>query len=783
MKLQRVSNGQAIVFGAIVIMILIAFAGLTIDTGNAMEKQRRIQHAANSSAVAAMNGVILQNTDGVVMDTINKTMTDNNIKKYQRVNVGQGWGDDPDTVYFTAEYLDASGAFLGDVGAQPSSRPADRGAAHVVVKTSVDVKNTFAKVVGVDTFGVSADGAAGAGTCVNGVYPITYHKIYMEKNLPHWYKPVTMESVGLSPLAAASQIPSLNTTNSNSPRFRVYRNPSTVGISGNFSWTRWNGQAQQGSQQMLAASLTGSGNLADGFSEATPPPDDTAALRLMNGRMEVGDWLATDSGNVASNDVKAALDAHIAQKTFMILPIHDAVNGNGNSPGSGFHIERFVKVRLLNYDLSPNGWFEFALIQDKAFCAQQVPPPPPPTNGYPFRIDVSEQLQWYNPAQLGGNYDIAVIQDFSFSMRFCWDTNQTCTSPNRRIDIATKVMTGFVDEMLNKRNLQQGGENRLAFVTYSQGATQRIPFMNDTNAALTAWQAQVGTVSAPRNIPNSELPGNTNTTSGLIGGISYLNGARTVDSHGRPVRLAVLLITDGLTNVFNDGGYQNVSNKFTQQPFRCGTDADSMDDPYVQSTCPSAAEFPNISPRPLPPIKAMVKAANDARAAKPSLEFYAVVVGAQGGLTAVDMHLNEVAPNNYYMANSPSDLEALVTAIELELGEPCSEQVGTPIPAGGAKVTIAYQSGGTVGTFTTNADGVLVIPNLLPGTYTISIQHMGVVAAQDPLHLPRNYTKMIVEGGSAVPVGSMTVIMPRSSFTAPKVKLVIDDPANAQCPN
>jgi hypothetical protein len=783
MKLQRVSTGQAIIFMSLVIMILIAFAGLTIDSGNAMEKQRRISAASTASAVAAMNGVILQNTDGAVMETINNTMIANNVKKFQRVNVGQAWGTDPDVVYFSAQYLDASGAFLGDVGAQPSSRPADRGAAHVVVQTSVQAQNTFAKVVGVDTFGVSADGAAGAGSCVNGVYPITYHKIYMEKNLPAWYKPVSMEAVGLSPLAEDAQIPSLNTTNSNSPRFRVYRNPNTVGIPGNFSWTRWNGAAQQGSQQMLSDSLTGAGNLADGFSESNPPPDDTAALRLMNGRMEVGDWLASDTGNVSSQDVRAALDAHITQKTFMILPIHDRFFGQGNSNDSGYHIERFVKVRLLRYDLSPNGYFEFALIQDKAFCAQQVPPPPPPTNGYPFRIDVTEQLQWYNPAQLGGNYDIAVIMDFSYSMRFCWDSATTCSYPNRRIDIATRVMTGFVEEMLIKRNQQQGGENRLAFVTYSQGATQRIPFMDNNDAALTAWSAQVGTVAAPRNIPNSDLPGNTNTASGLVGAVSYLNSARTVDSHQRPVKLAVLLLTDGLTNVFNDAGYQNVSNKFTEQPFRCGTKAEDMDNPYVQSTCPSAAEFPNISPRPLPPIKAMVKAADDARAAKPSLQFFAVVVGSQGGLTAVDMHLNEVAPNNYYMANSPAELEALVTAIEQELGEPCSEQVGTPIPAGGAKVTIAYQAGGTVGTFSTNADGVLVIPNLLPGTYTISIQHMGVIAAQDPLQLPRNYTKMIVDGGSAVPVGSMTVIMPNSAFTAPKVKLVIDDPANAQCPN
>jgi hypothetical protein len=149
MKLQRVSAGQTLPFIGMLILIMIAFAGLTIDSGNAMEKQRRIQHAANSSAVAAMNGVILQNTDGVILDIINKTMTDNNVKRFQRVNVGQAWGTDPDVVYFSAQYLDASGAFLGDVGAQPNQTPADKGAAHVVVQTSLEAQNTFSKVVGV----------------------------------------------------------------------------------------------------------------------------------------------------------------------------------------------------------------------------------------------------------------------------------------------------------------------------------------------------------------------------------------------------------------------------------------------------------------------------------------------------------------------------------------------------------------------------------------------------------------------------------------------------------
>jgi hypothetical protein len=402
------------------------------------------------------------------------------------------------------------------------------------------------------------------------------------------------------------------------------------------------------------------------------------------------------------------------------------------------------------------------------------------TDRHELQLQLTEQLQWYNPSEPGANYDLVIVQDYSYSMRFCWDTNDTCADGSRRIDHAAAVLRSFVDEMLVRRN-QQGGENRLAYVTFSQGATQRIPFMNDTNAALAAWQAQIGTVAAPRTIPNADLPGNTNITSGLVGGISYLNSARTVDSHGKPVRMAVLLLTDGIANVFNDGGYQNVSNKSTQPPFYCGETANDMDNPYVQSTCPSAEEFPNISPRPLPPIKAMVKAAHDARAAKP-ITFYAVVVGNQFGLTAVDMHLNEVAPNHYFMANSPADLAAIMTAIEQELGEPCVNYVGTPTPAGGASVTITSQGGGVIGVFTANAEGWVVIPGMLPGAYTLSTRHLDVVAPADPLQLPRDYTRMII-AGSSQPVSSTTFTMPDTDYTLPTINLIIDDELNAQCPN
>jgi hypothetical protein len=367
-------------------------------------------------------------------------------------------------------------------------------------------------------------------------------------------------------------------------------------------------------------------------------------------------------------------------------------------------------------------------------------------------------------------------------MRFCWSTNTTCTNGSRRIDIAAGVLRDFVDEMLNKRNLQQGGENRLAYVTFSQTETQRIPFINDTNAALMAFKNEIGDLANPKVIPNSVLPGNTNTASGLVGAASALNGARTVDSHGKPVRLAVLLFTDGLANVFNDGGYVGISNRNTQAPFYCGENANDMDNPYVQATCPSAEEFPNINPRPLPPLVSMVKAADDTRAARPGITFYALVIGEQFGLTPVSMHINQVAPDNYYMANSPAEFAALVDAIEQELGEPCTDVVASPRIAMGASVTITGQGGAIIGTFTVDAQGQVVIPNLLPGAYTLSAQHLDVIAPADPLQLPRDYTNMIIEG-SSVPVSSTTFVMPDANHSFPAIKLVIDDYANAQCPN
>jgi hypothetical protein len=600
--------------------------------------------------------------------------------------------------------------------------------------------------------------------CINNTFPIAVKNLTLQANLPYWYKPRTLESIGLSPFADDASIPSLNTTNSASPRFRVYARSDQVGPT--FYWGRWNGAEASGSSQDLSTALTGNGSLAAGFSERTPPASDPAAIPLVNGRLEAGDWLAGTGASPLNTATMNALNSHIAQKTMLVLPVYDSFVGNGASNDSGYHIVSFIQVRLLRYDLGGSQpYLEFGLVNGNHLCA--------------LELTVGDQLEWYAPVAMQDNYDIVIVQDYSYSMRYCWDTNLVCTSPNRRIDHATGALRSFVDEVLNKRNLQQGGENRLAYVTFSQGATQRIPFINDTNAALAAFKQQIGDLASPRAIPNTDLPGNTNTTSGLFGAASYLNGARTVDSHGRPVKLVVLLFTDGLTNVFNDAGYQNVSNKNTQAPFYCGETASDMDNPYVQFTCPSAEEFPNISPRPLPPIKAMVKMANDARAAWPQLTFHAIVLGNQNGLTPVDMHLNEVAPDHYYMAGSPAELGALVNGVVSELfGSPC-QKFTTWLPSPGIHVVIRNQDGAVVSEGDSGAGGMYRarLPynpydqNWLPiGSYTVEAVHNDVVAPDDPYQIARDYA------------GGRSVVFTEMGWNRYNLYLNNTDPANAQCP-
>lgn len=769
----RTHEGQSIVMIALLLVILIAFVGLTVDTGKAFARQRALSAGSNASANAGMNSVILNMTDAQVQATIKASLGSNSSTRYQQISVGQSAGTDKDIVYFSAEYLNSEGEFVDDVGAQPGSRPLGRGVSHVRVRTYENVGTTFSKIVGKDDLPVSAAGAAGRSNCVQGVMPITFHENILQG--PPAPRPMP------NPYAELNAIPGY-------AKFYVGR---AGGVPGQFLWLSWTGGQTAAD---LRASLTGAGNLSSGFNENTPPANDPAAQRQMNNRLEVGDWMTGNTGNVAQVD--DVLNWHIANKTQMILPLHNAVAGNGSN--GAYRASRFVTVRLISYNFGGNNKeFQFGLVKTETTCVVNTQPTYDEVPKYTFRIRLDEKLQWFNPAARPRSYDIALIADYSGSMRECYSNHNQCSAPNRRIDKQTPVLRNFVNEMLNVRNTQQGAENRLAFVRFgvsSNGrsvAVEEISFRDSQATALTKFAALIGTPTQPRTIPNSEISGSTPTASGLAAALPIFQSTRRyVDSQGAPINLAVILLTDGLANVFLDDPYKGRQNSSSLSPFRCQSTVQGVavtDDPYAQATCPAATHPSSDGGRIRPPIIAAIDMGNQLRALSDPgrnslMKIYAVLLGQPNGMTPADLRLNQMADATY-AANSPSQLDAMMAAITNELGRPCAEGVDTPRPAAGATVTI-YRQGESMPTWqgSTNTQGAIVT-DLQPGQYRLTATHNNVTSPNDPRRPPvaYNYGKIVLAGGS-VPGADVTFAMPNAPYTSPDGLLTLTNPDDGKCP-
>jgi hypothetical protein len=213
----------------------------------------------------------------------------------------------------------------------------------------------------------SAPPAASLKPCMDYVYPIAVDTRALQDNPGVWYQPVTLASIGLNPDADDIAIPFLNIFTPSSPRFRVSDNETGPW----FSWTRWDGTSSDGTAFNLTAAMTGTGTLSQGFSEMDPTGFSPEAVPLVNGRLEAGDllpWQDVQPGD----DIGAALDTLIKQKTLLVLPIYRFVYGRGISVGMGLQVDRFVQVRLLGYDLGSSytdRYFEFALVRDSLDCA------------------------------------------------------------------------------------------------------------------------------------------------------------------------------------------------------------------------------------------------------------------------------------------------------------------------------------------------------------------------------------------------------------------------------
>lgn len=763
----RTQAGQSIVLLAFTILIIIAFVGLSIDTGNAMARQRKIQAGANAASLSGMNMVSLHDTDAAVEAAIYKAMADNGITNFKQVYTNPPWNDsDDDTVYFRAQYMDKDGTILTqDVGTQPNSIPINNGAQFVRVITSVDVKTNFSSVVGVPTYNVNARGIAGIGVCKQNVYPITFDQAYLTDNPSKGY---VAPIISTNPDLPASTFPAES-------RFTVYRHPQTVGLSGNFLWLRWNGDQNNNPAGALANSLQYPGNILDGFAEA-PAPTGSKNGKTPN-ELELGDWIAGDAGNSVSNDVMAALNFHISNKTRMILPVYDTTYGNGTN--AAYHATKFVQVRLLNVsDLNGrNGYIEFGLVGENPYCP--VPKPEPDPYKQSVKAQINEQLLWYKEDAGVKSYDLVIIQDYSASMGFKWDEDTYTGYPNRRIDSAIKTVNRFVEEMLVTRKAL-GADNRVAYITF--GPNNKAQTVVNFTKNTSDFKSATGYGVANYKFPSNTVSGYTPTAAGLSSAVTLLNGARTQDINKNPVKLAVLLVTDGLANVFIDGSKNGIAN--TQSQYNCTNpkktiaDLVYLSDPYWQANCPTAAMAPGIRP----PIIAAVEVAQAARTNK-SIVFYAVVVGYQAGRTPEDLKMNLIAPNNYAVATNEAQLLNVIGNITQELYYNCTDGYEFTRPAEGATYIIRDKvSGNQVVSLKLDKEGRFEY-DITPGDYTLEVAHTNVVAPSDILKVKRNYTRLLLPGATnSVPYINFSIVKGQN-LDLGSMTLLIDDVRNAKCPN
>lgn len=163
MKSMREESGQSLVLIAFGMIALLVVAGLAIDGGMVFLERRRMQNAADASALA---GTRLLASAICGVEGIDDSTIDGEVKQYAEINGVQ----DPDN-RVVANYVDKNEAVLGPVG----SGTIPDGATGIAVVTEIERATSFMPLIGIDEASAGANATAMTGPVVQlsgGVLPI-----------------------------------------------------------------------------------------------------------------------------------------------------------------------------------------------------------------------------------------------------------------------------------------------------------------------------------------------------------------------------------------------------------------------------------------------------------------------------------------------------------------------------------------------------------------------------------------------------------------------------------
>jgi len=253
---RRTASGQSIPLIALLIVVLIAAVGLSVDVGNTYAQQRNTVRATNAAALAGMTELIRSNTDQTAGKVIQESLRSNQI---------EGVYDDPNTLtqpnqrVITAHYMDAKGNYLlacniGSCGAVPA------GVTYIEVKVEGTVDTYFARVVDRPTLPVGAKAYAGRCTPTQDIYPIGVQVSNLDSTAQKFLAPTNPDELPYFGKYYPPSYPAGIT------KRRIYFKENGDGP-GQFSWLRWSSANNAGNSTELTAMIQGDGNISSRFDE------------------------------------------------------------------------------------------------------------------------------------------------------------------------------------------------------------------------------------------------------------------------------------------------------------------------------------------------------------------------------------------------------------------------------------------------------------------------------------------------------------------------------------
>lgn len=315
--LRKNEQGQAIVIVALILVVLLLFAALAIDAGNAYTARREAQNAADAAALSGTRQLAMEcgrqgltpgpNATKIIAE-VNKMAEANHLSKLPGAGV---------EIY----YLTDAGVRMGAVnplapvpcGCGPD---AARG---IEVIANNRTESFLAGLMGQDVLGSKAKAKARYAQIAHvntGLYPIT-------GRMPNPDNPIEFNKIAVRTIGDDT-------------------------APGNFGWLSWNGE---NNAPNLAESLTPPGDSGAKYYNPGTPENNWAANKN-DKAIEIGKWVQGAPGNMNAADVRAKLDWFVNTKTPLIIPLYDMVVEQGSN--ANFRVAGFVAFELTDYDLKPN---------------------------------------------------------------------------------------------------------------------------------------------------------------------------------------------------------------------------------------------------------------------------------------------------------------------------------------------------------------------------------------------------------------------------------------------